>query len=726
MMMSQASSPAHEYFTALQVGTFRIGDQEVRVETGRLARSARAAVTLQVGNTMVYSVVSATDTPREGIDFFPLLCDFEEKMYAVGRLPGGYLKREGRPSEKATLISRLMDRPIRPLWPEGYRNDVHVISSILSSDEQTAYDTLAVTAASIALSLSGLPFQGPLGCVRVGRVEGAWVINPSFAQQAISDLDLIVAATEDSIMMVEAGAQFVSEADLVEALEVAHEAIQSQIAFQKEFQRQCNKAFGTFVPSSDLTPLHHYIAQQCEAQVEKAYHEFDRETRQNLLAEAKEALKTGLVALGETHELNQLIASLAPIQVVSEGFKSLEKKVMRRMIMEEGVRADGRKPTEIRPIHCEVGLIPLVHGSALFTRGSTQVLSICTLGSPGDAQDLDGVDPQTKKRWLHHYAFPAYSVGEVRPLRAPGRREIGHGALAERAVSAALPCQESFPYTMRVNSEVVESNGSTSMASTCGSSLALMNAGVPLKSHVSGIAMGLIKEGDRYVVLSDIQGVEDFLGDMDFKVTGDRYGVTALQMDIKIKGISIDIMRQALEQAQLGRLHILGLMEQAIVKAGELAPTAPRIFSMQIDTDQIGTVIGPGGKMIRSIIDATGAAIDIDDSGRITITAKTGEAATAAMKTIEGLTRKFTAGLVLPGKVVRVIPIGAFVEIAPGKDGLIHISQLAPRRVEKVEDVVNVGDELVVKVIDVDDRGRINLSLKAVTEEERASVLAMC
>lgn len=723
-MTYQASSPVSEFFTGYHTGEFYIGDKKIKVETGMVARTANAGIFLTLGDTTIMAVVTGSTKPREGIDFFPLLCDFEEKLYSVGRLPGGYLKREGRPSEKAILTARLMDRPIRPLWPDGYKNDVQIVAAPLSSDEENPLDVLAVTAASIALSLSGLPFQGPLGCVRVGRLNGQWVINPTHAQLETSDLDLVVAATADSIMMVEAGANFVPEDLLVEALQVAQDAIKPQIAFQEAFMKECGKSFAEFVNPVDLTPVANFVAEHAGQTIHEAYHQFDRATRQTLLDGAKQNLKDLLAQRDETDPVVALIASGKPLDYLSECFKAHEKKVMRAMVVGEGVRADGRKADEIRPIHTQVGLLPRVHGAALFTRGSTQVLSIATLGAPGDAQELDGVDPATKKRWLHHYAFPGYSVGEVRPLRAPGRREVGHGALAERAIAPALPPEADFPYTIRVNSEVVESNGSTSMASTCGASLALMSAGVPLKDHVGGIAMGLIKEGDNAVVLSDIQGVEDFLGDMDFKVTGNKHGVTALQMDIKIKGISIDLMRQALEQARQGRLHIIGLMEKAIAAPAELSPYAPRIISHQIDTDQIGTVIGPGGKMIRSIIEQSGAQIDIEDSGRILITAPSGEAGQKALQIIKDLTRKIETGMITLGKVVRIIAIGAFVELAPGKDGMVHISQLAPRRVEKVEDVLTVGDEIVVKVIDIDDRGRVNLTLKGVTDEEREQVLA--
>ncbi len=699
--------------------TFKIGNKDVTFETGKMAKSANGSVVLKVDDTVILVTATGSENPRPGIDFFPLLIDFEEKMYSVGKFPGGYIKREGRPTEKATLTSRLIDRPIRPLWPDGYRNDVQVVAQPLSVDGINQPDVLSILGASMALELSGLPFLAPVGAVRVGRVEGEFVVNPTFQEAEVSDLDLVVAGTADSIMMVEAGADFVSEDDLLRALEFAHAHIKEQVKVQEQFRKQCGIEKQVFKPEFDLTNLNQFVAGQVEADVHRAYHEFDRDKRKEIISQAKDKLKEAIAALPEDHEISVLLKD-QPLDFVGEAFKKVEKRVMRDMVVKEGVRADGRKPEEIRPITCEVGLLPRAHGSALFTRGSTQVLSVCTLGAPGDIQKLDGVDPTAEKRWMHHYSFPAYSVGEVRPLRGPGRREIGHGALAERAIAPVLPPQDRFGYAIRVNSDVLESNGSTSMASTCGTSLALMDAGVPVKEHISGIAMGLIKEGSDYVVLSDIQGIEDFLGDMDFKVTGTRDGVTALQMDIKIQGISIEIMKVALEQARRGRLHILEKMLAAIQQPRpELSPWAPRIMTMQIDKEQIGTVIGPGGKMIRSITEETGVTIDIDESGLITIASMGGEGAERAREIIRRLTAKIERGMLVRGKVVRIIPIGAFVELMPGKDGLLHISQISQRRIEKVEDEVSVGDELLVKVVDIDERGRINLTMKGITDEER-------
>ena len=709
-------------FPNMQTKTFMLGDKEVHLETGRLAKAASGSVLVRCDDTVVMVTATGSEKPRPGIDFFPLLVDFEEKMYSVGRLPGGYLKREGKPSDKATLTSRLIDRPIRPLWPDGYRNDVQVVATLLSMDGNIQPDVLAIFGASMALELSGLPFAGPVGGVRVARINGQFIINPTFKQTEESDLDLVVAGTADSIMMVEAGADFVSEEDLLKALAFAHDHIKVQVKIQQEFAAQCGieKKDFVFDLEADVKKVLAFVEEVAEKDIFQAYHEFDRTRRKELLEAAKEKVKAALEAKSEDDAVKAFLAA-QPLDYLGESFKKTEKRIMRTMITEEGVRADGRRAEDIRPINCQAGILPRVHGSGLFTRGNTQALSVATLGAPGEAQKLDGVDPATEKRWMHHYSFPGYSVGEVKPMRGAGRREIGHGALVERGILPVLPSKEEFGYTIRVNSDILESNGSTSMASTCGSTLALMDAGVPLKAPVGGIAMGLIKEGGKFVVLSDIQGVEDFLGDMDFKVVGTRDGVTALQMDIKIQGISLEIMKVALEQAQKGRLFILDRIADILpAPRTELSPWAPRIITLTIDKDQIGTVIGPGGKMIRSIIDETGATIDIEDSGLVTITSVDGEGAKRAKDIIERLTRKIERGMVVMGKVVRTIPIGAFVELFPGKDGMVHISQLAPRRVQTVEEVVKVGDEVLVKVVDIDERGRINLTIKGVSDEERA------
>lgn len=710
-------------FPNIQNKTFKIGDKEIHLETGRLAKAASGSVLVRCDDTVLLVTATGSEKPRPGIDFFPLLVDFEEKMYSVGRLPGGYLKREGKPSDKATLSSRLIDRPIRPLWPDGYRNDVQIVATPMSLDGNIQPDVLAIFGASMALELSGLPFAGPVGGVRVARTKnGQFIVNPTFQQSEDSDLDLVVAGTEDSIMMVEAGADFVSEDDLLKALAFAHDHIKAQVKAQKEFAAQCGiekKAF-VFDLEADVKKVQAFVEETAEKDIFQAYHEFDRSRRKELLEGAKEKVKAALAAKPDEDPIKAFLAA-QPLDYLGESFKKTEKRIMRTMITEEGVRADGRQAEDIRPINCQAGVLPRVHGSGLFTRGNTQALSVATLGSPGEAQRLDGVDPATEKRWMHHYSFPGFSVGEVKPMRGAGRREIGHGALVERGIAPVLPSKEDFGYTIRVNSDILESNGSTSMASVCGSTLALMDAGVPLKAPVGGIAMGLIKEGAKYVVLSDIQGVEDFLGDMDFKVVGTRDGVTALQMDIKIQGISLEIMKVALDQAKKGRFFILDRIADVLpAPRAELSPWAPRIITLFIDKDQIGTVIGPGGKMIRSIIDETGATIDIEDSGLVTITSVDGEGAKRARDIIERLTRKIERGMVVMGKVVRTIPIGAFVELFPGKDGMVHISQLSPRRVATVEEVIKVGDEVLVKVVDIDERGRINLTIKGVSDEERA------
>lgn len=707
-------------FPNLQTTTFKIGDKEIHLETGRISKAATGSVLVRCDDTVILVNATGSDKPRPGIDFFPLLVDYEEKMYSVGRLPGGYLKREGKPSDKATLTSRLIDRPVRPLWPDGYRNDVQIVATTLSMDSIIQPDMLAIFGASMALMLSGLPFEGPIGGVRVGRLNGQLIINPTFQQTAESDLDLVVSGTEDSIMMVEAGADFVSEEDLLKALAFAHDYIKEQVKVQRDFAAQCGIVKKEFVFEHDLKPLQTFVDSIVEKDIFAAYHEFNRDARKQLLEAAKEKLNAALEAKPEDDAIKAFLAS-QPLNYLAEAFKKTEKRIMRTMITEEGVRADGRTSTDIRPINCQVGILPRTHGSGLFTRGNTQALSIATLGAPGEVQKLDGVDPATEKRWMHHYSFPGFSVGEVRPMRGAGRREIGHGALVERGIAPVLPSKDEFGYVIRVNSDILESNGSTSMASTCGSTLALMDAGVPLKAPVGGIAMGLIKEEGKHVVLSDIQGVEDFLGDMDFKVVGTTTGITALQMDIKIRGISLEIMKSALEQAKQGRLFILKQMTDVIsAPRAELSPWAPQIISLHIDKEQIGTVIGPGGKMIRSIIDETGATIDIEDSGLVTITSTDGEGGRRAKEIIERLTRKVERGMIVLGKVVRTIPIGAFVELFPGKDGMVHISQLAPYRVQAVEDVVKVGDEVLVKVVDIDERGRINLTVKGVSNEERA------
>ena len=697
--------------------SLEIGGKEVTLEVGKYAQSASGSVLLRSGDTVLLITATVAEEPREGIDFFPLLIDYEEKMSSVGRIPGGYNRKEGRASDKAILVSRLIDRPIRPLFPKGYRNDIQVVAQLLSSDEKTQPDTLAVFGASTAIMLTQAPFEGPIGCVRVSRIDGQLIANPTYEEAENSDIDIVIAGTEDSVIMVEAGCKFVTEDDIMAAVEFAQVEIKKQVLAQKDFAKQCGITREEFVNPVDTAPLFELIKTTAYDKVTEAYHDFDREGRKAKLAEAKEAVKTAIESLDEDHEIRQLIDE-SKINYVGEEFKSLEKKIMRKMIVEEGVRADGRKSTEIRPIWSEVGILPRTHGSAVFTRGQTQVLSVATLAGPQMAQDLDGVDPQKTRTFMHTYSFPAFSVGEVRPMRGPGRREIGHGALAERANIPALPSKEEFGYTIRVTSDVIESNGSTSMASTCGTSMALMNAGVPVKCAIGGVAMGLIKEGDTDVVLTDIQGIEDFLGDMDFKVTGNDTGITALQMDMKIKGISNETLKRALAQAKDGRLYILEKMRETISAPSEMSKYAPRIYTLKIAIEDIGAVIGPGGKNIKAIIEESGAEINIDDTGTVSITSNSGEGAEIAIKRIKGITMKFEANMVLKGKVVRILPIGAIVEFGPNKDGMVHISQIAQERVNNVEDFLEIGQDVVVKVLKIDEKGRVNLSIKAVTQED--------
>ena len=703
--------------------SLEIGGRTVTIETGKYAKSATASVTVRCEDTVILVAATVSEEPRVGIDFFPLLIDYEEKMSSVGKIPGGFNRKEGKPSDKAILISRLIDRPIRPLFPKGYRNDVQIVASTLSSDQEVQPDTLAVLGASAALSLSGAPFEGPIGAVRISRLDGEYIVNPTYQQADKSDLDIVIAGTEESVIMVEAGCKFVTEDDILHAVEVAQLEIRKQVQAQKDFMKECGVEPLQFVNPFNTQPLADFIKENCYDMVFDAYHNFDREYRQNKLKEAKELLAQKLEELPEDNEIKKLIEE-SDIDFVAEEFKYLEKKIMRAMIINEGVRADGRKSTDIRPIWCEVGMLPRTHGSAVFTRGQTQVLSVATLAGPGMAQELDGIDPQKEKMYMHTYAFPGFSVGEVRPLRGPGRREIGHGNLAERAILPALPPHEEFGYAIRVTSDVLESNGSTSMASTCGSCLALMDAGVPLKTMIGGVAMGLIKEGDDVVILTDIQGIEDFLGDMDFKVTGNEVGITALQMDMKIKGISTETLRRALMQAKDGRLFIMNKMRETISEPrADVSEFAPRIYTMKVNTDEIGTVIGPGGKTIRGIIDASGATIDINDNGEVTITSNDKEGADIAIKMIKDLTFKPEPGMVIKGRVIKILPIGAIVELGGGKDGMVHISQIADHRINTVDEVLSHGQEVIVKVIKIDEKGRTNLTMKGVSEEEKQQFL---
>jgi polyribonucleotide nucleotidyltransferase len=688
-----------------------LGGRTLTIETGRVAQQASGAVTIRMGDTMLLVTATMATTPREGIDFFPLTCDYEEKLYAAGKIPGGFIRREGRPSEQAILNSRLIDRPIRPLFPKDFRNDVQVVATVLSVDQDADPAILAIIGASTALSISPIPFQGPIGAVRIGILNDQLVVNPPVNQLAESKLDLVVAGTREAIIMVEAGAKEVSEEQIVEALRVAHREIVRICEMQDAFAREVGK------PKVQVAPT------PTDPEVDQAVDRFLAEGLDQALFNPNKALRESALDDLKKETITELGPQFADrLPYLAKSFEAKVKERVRAKILDEGLRPDGRKTTEIRPISCEVGILPRTHGSALFTRGQTQALSIVTLGSIGDKQKLDGLGLEEFKRFMHHYNFPPFSVGEARPLRSPGRREIGHGALAERALLPVVPTEEDFPYTIRLVTEILSSNGSTSMASVCGSSLAMMDAGVPIKSQVAGIAMGLITgQGGRVAVLSDIQGVEDNLGDMDFKVAGTRTGVTAMQMDMKIKGIGIDVLAGAIQQAKDGRFFIMDKMDAALSQPrATMSQYAPRMLTIQIHPDKIREVIGPGGKMIRKIIEDSGvASIDIEDDGRVIIGSVNGESAAKAEQLIRDLTGEVEVGKNYKGKVVRIMPFGAFVQIMPNQDGLVHISQLAEDRVERVEDAVNVGDEIDVKVTEVDRQGRVNLSRKAVLQEAK-------
>jgi len=701
--------------------------RDIRIRTGLLAPQAGGAVLIQSGDTSV--LVTATRTPgREGVDFLPLIVDYEERLYAVGRIPGGFLRREGRPPEKATLISRLIDRPLRPLFPGWLKDDIQIVATTLSLDEEVPPDVLAVTGASLAVLLAKIPFLGPMAAVRVGLVGDDFIINPNYQEIVNGELDLVVAGTPDGVVMVEAGANQLPEQDIIEAIDFGYEAVQELIKKQRELIQELGIEIEIVEPPETNQELKEFIfVQGAEAirEVLKEYH-LSKQQRDEKLDTIKEKILDGAIAsLPEEDPIK--LAVNEDSKLMSNLFKDLTKKLMRSQILEDGIRVDGRKLDEVRPISCMTGILPRrVHGSALFTRGLTQVLSLATLGTPGDAQDLvDDLHPDDEKRYLHHYNFPPFSVGETKPLRSPGRREIGHGALAERALVPVLPPQDKFPYVLRVVSEVLSSNGSTSMGSVCGSTLALMDAGVPITKPVSGAAMGLIKEGEEVRILTDIQGIEDFLGDMDFKVAGTDSGITALQMDMKITGLPIKVVAQAIEQARPARLHILDKMLSVIDKPSTtLSPYAPRLLTLKIDPELIGLVIGPGGKTIKSITEQTGAKVDISDDGTVTISALEAEKGEQAKRLIYNMTRKLNEGDVYVGQVTRIIQIGAFVEVMPGKEGMIHISQLAEGRVAKVEDELAVGDEVVVKVREIDSKGRLNLTRLGIHPDEAAAARA--
>jgi polyribonucleotide nucleotidyltransferase len=688
--------------------TTMIGGKTITMETGKLARQAGGAVTLRIGDTMVFATATMSREPRLGIDFFPLTVDYEERMYAGGRIPGSFFRREGRPSEEAILTARLTDRPIRPLFPKDMRNDVQVILYSFSADTENPIDILAINAASAALMISDIPWGGPVGAVRVGRINGEFVINPTFAEKNESELDLRLAGTRDAILMVECGSEFVHEDVLVAALEFGHNALQPVINLQEQMASEIGKSKQDYPSFSLDEGIKRAVFERALPRLEAIFNQpFEVSNTYGALHDLRAEIISELTAEDE---------SLA--SSIYQAFEQAEKEVVRGRILQQGIRPDGRGLTDLRQISCEVEVSPRAHGSGLFSRGETQVLTLATLGTPREAQELDTLSPTESKRYMHHYNFPPFSTGETRPLRGSSRREIGHGALAERALVPVIPSEEEFPYTMRLVSEVLSSNGSTSMASVCASTLALMDTGVPIKSPVAGIAMGLIKgEGDQYAVLTDILGMEDHLGDMDFKVAGTKDGVTALQMDIKIKGITPQIMAQALEQARQARLFILDKMLSVIPEPKpELKPHTPRITVVKIPVDKIGAVIGPGGKMIRSIQEETNTRIDINEDGSIFIAATDSESESFARDSILALTESAEIGRIYTGRVVRITDFGAFVEILPNTDGLVHISQLDSERVNRVEDIVRMGDEITVMVTDIDPAGKIRLSRQAVLE----------
>ncbi|MDQ7824307.1 MAG: polyribonucleotide nucleotidyltransferase [Candidatus Eremiobacteraeota bacterium] len=703
-----------------------VAGRRLVLETGKVAKQANGAVMVRYADTVVIVTAVCSERCREGVDFFPLMVDYEEKLYAAGKIPGGFIKREGRPSEKSILTSRLIDRPIRPLFPKGLRNDMQITALVLSSDQENDADIPAIIGASAALAISDIPFPEVIAAVRIGYRDGVFLVNPTYKEREESALNLVVAGTKEDIMMVEAGAEEVSESLLMEALRIGHEEIKKVIRTIGELAGKVGKPkreFPVYQPSKELEAL---MRRLLTAKVAEVMIIAEKEAHENAMAAInREAF---LAILQETMD-EEARAPFVELLTDSRNFdfdqikKTIEEEEFRRLIVEKKIRPDGRTLTEIRPITCEVGILPRTHGSGLFTRGQTQVLNILTLGTMSEEQILDGIGGDESKRYMHQYNFPPFSVGEVKPMRGPGRREIGHGALAERAIVGMIPSVEEFPYALRLVSEVLESNGSTSMASVCASTLALMDAGVKITAPIAGIAMGLVKHGDGFAVLTDIQGLEDFLGDMDFKVAGSRSGVTALQMDIKIKGISFEIMERALAQARDARMFILNKIEECIsAPREELSPYAPRIITLMINPDRIKDVIGPGGKMINKIIAETGVKIDIEDDGRVFIAAVNPESGNAARKWIEDLTRDIEIGEIYLGRVSRIMNFGAFVEFLPGKEGLVHISQLSYRRIPRVEDAVKIGDEITVKVIEIDDQGRINLTARGLSANPEENI----
>ncbi len=687
---------------------YKLAGRELIVTIGKVAEQANGACLIQYGDTVVLATTTASKEPREGIDFFPLSVDYEEKLYSVGKIPGGFIKREGRPSEKAILTSRLIDRPLRPLFPNGYRNDVQVITTVLSVDQDHSPEIVAMIGSSIALSISDIPFNGPTGSVLVGLIDGKFIINPTSEEREKSEIHLVVAGTKDAIMMVEAGANEVTEKVMLEGILTAHKEIKDLCDFIENIAKEVGKPkkeYNLFKPNEEIKEK---IIQFGREKLIDAINTFDKQERLDNIDNVNKEIKE--VFLEEYPESEQDI---------NEIIEDMLKVEVRRLILEEGIRPDNRKSDEIRPITTDIGLLPRTHGSGLFTRGQTQVLTIATLGAISDAQVIDGLGEEESKRYMHHYNFPPYSVGDTRPLRGPGRREIGHGALAERALEPVIPSEDIFPYTIRLVSEVLSSNGSSSQASVCGSTLALLDAGVPIKLPVAGIAMGLIKEEGKVAILSDIQGMEDHLGDMDFKVAGTKDGITAIQMDIKIAGIDKPILEEALERARKGRLYILDKMAETISTPREnLSPFAPKMYTMQVNPDKIRDIIGPGGKMINKIIDETGVKIDIDDNGKVFIASVTQEDGEKAMDMINNIVKEVEVGDIYLGKVTRITNFGAFIDVLNGKEGLLHISNIARERVNKVEDVLALGDEVLVKVMEIDNQGRVNLSRKVLLPEE--------
>lgn len=679
-----------------------LAGKKLSVTIGKVAEQANGACLLRYGDTVLLVTATASNVPKEGLNFFPLSVDFQEKLYSVGKIPGGFIKREGRPSEKAILTSRLIDRPIRPLFPKGYRNEVQIIATVLSVDQDCTPDIVAMIGASIALTISDIPFEGPIGGVSVGLVDNELIINPDSIKREKSDLNLVVSGTSEAIMMVEAGANVVSEEIMLEGILTAHEEIKGICDFVESIKKEVGKEkseYKVFVAEKEIA---NEVKEYSIEKMIDAIKTEDKLERKENMDKVKEETKN---YFEDKYPENT--------KDVDEVLGDIIKEQVRKMITVNGIRPDNRKIDEIRPISCEVGVLPRTHGSGLFTRGQTQALTVATLGAAGDVQIIDGLGEEESKRYMHHYNFPPYSTGEAKFLRGPGRREIGHGVLAERALQPVIPCIDDFPYTIRLVSEVLSSNGSSSQASVCGSTLALLDAGVPIKNNVAGIAMGLIKEEEKVTILSDIQGMEDFLGDMDFKVAGTKDGITAIQMDIKILGINREILTEALTRAKEGRNYILGKMNAIISEPRkELSPYAPRILTMKVDPDKIRNIIGPGGKTINNIIDETGVKIDIENDGKVLIASKDMIMGQKAIDIISDIIKEIKVDEIYLGKVVKIMPFGAFVEVLPGKEGLVHISNIAKERIEKVENVLSIGDDVLVKVTNIDKQGRINLSRK--------------